>query len=507
MVTAEFGPMTNGLRDALQLERPHPRYDTSGGTGVIYVGGGKYWPGIYVGIRMLRQLGCELPVEVWYRGRCEEVYSEDVEGMGVTFHDVDALGQQTGLSSIPTGNPGSGGWEAKLTAMMLTRFSRVLYLDADAYVVEEPSKLFAAAGDSLLSFWKDLHGQDRTVKWDRVLPGGCATGVPQIQGGQLVIDRIKGWRMIHVADYLCQHSHYYFRHMYGDQDAWRVALAALKQTGRDYSYANLGKAEWSDVAFLCKIGGQTQVVHRCQGKMFEPRHIPPGRVKYSNPQYHLPREVLAFDFFAKVLNRRRRESTHVFHEIYSRRLWGPQPSGAGTRLKESQLYIDTVNHFARENGWKSAVDLGCGDGLVSTRLQFERYTGLDCIPSVVDTYCRKLAGFHDVGGVIVSRQYGILDFFKDREQIPPADVLLIKDVFHHWPVHMIQEFLDYLIQSKRWRAAVLCQDDRQIHDQQDCPLGGYRALSPTMHPLLRYPLVSLTKVHHKTLAVLDLKRE
>lgn len=480
-----------------------PAIDTSGPVGVIYVGGGKYWPGIVVGVRMLRRMGCSFPVEIWYRGQCEQVWPEDVEGLDVTLRDVDEEGSRTGVSSIPTGNVGSGGWEAKLTAMMLTSFSKVLYLDADAYVVADPTR-WVGESNTLLTFWKDLPQNERTVKWERVLPHGGFTGVPQVQGGQLVIDRIKGSRMIHLANWMCQNSRYFFRHMYGDQDTWRVALAALKMAGQDSYYTCLGKAGWLNVAFTCVWENAPMVVHRCQGKLFEPRHIPPGRVKYSNPQYHLPREAEVFDIFAEVVNKREKNCTSVFSEIYKRKLWGSQPSGTGTKPKESQLYIDMVNRIAKEKGFSSAVDCGCGDGLVSSRLEFERYDGLDCCESMVKVSQTRYGGTRVVGlGKQVHRQYHTCDFI-DASLIPSADVLLCKDVLHHWPRAMVTKWLDTVLVLRRWKAILLCQDDKQLHEEQECALGGYRALSPLMAPLNQYPLKVVGKVHHKTLSLISL---
>lgn len=485
------------LKLQLGVERPWNGYDTTGGNGIIYVGGGKYWPGIATGIHMLRHVGCDLPIEVWYRGKCETVWTEDVAGMGVKFFDVDQLGAETGLSTIPQGVVASGGWEAKLTALMLTKFSNVLYLDADAYCVNDPTKLLSTFAPYMLAYWKDLPNQERTVRWPNVWEKGGYSGVLQIQGGQLLINRVNGWHMIHLANYMCQNSHYFFRHMYGDQDAWRVALSMLTQSNMSCSHYQIDKAIWSGIAFVCSDDNTPYVVHRCQGKLFEHKDIPKGQVKYSNPQYHLPREVEVFDYFAKILNRRYRESTHVFHDIYSKKLWGSQPSGSGSRIHEATPYIEAVNSFMLSRRYFSAVDCGSGDGLVSSKLEVARYVGLDCMPSLV-LQCKAKYGQYN-------RQYLALDFYKEKELIPSADVLLCKDVLHHWPTEMVVTFLDYLTQSKRWKALIFCQDSQQIHPSQDCPLGGYRALSLSMAPLAQYPFVKLAKVFHKDLAVIEIR--
>lgn len=230
--------------------------------GVIYVGGGRYWPGIVIGVHMLRAAGCSLPVEVWHRGDHEPVNPADVAGLGVRIIDIDALGRVLDDNRVDTPDEYAGGWEAKLYAITHTQFDQVLYLDADAYCVANPASLFEMLNISPFVFWHDLPAMGRTISWGRVWPAGAGP-VPTVQGGQLVIDRRRAARLIRVAHWICQHSDYYFGSMYGDQDAWRVALAA---TGHDHLC--LGAADWERPAFVCRLAGVPLVVHRCQDKLY-----------------------------------------------------------------------------------------------------------------------------------------------------------------------------------------------------------------------------------------------
>ncbi len=59
------------------------------GRGVLYVGGGKYDCGIYLGLKMLRHVGCDLPVQVWHRGPMEHVSACVREIPGVTVIDAE----------------------------------------------------------------------------------------------------------------------------------------------------------------------------------------------------------------------------------------------------------------------------------------------------------------------------------------------------------------------------------------------------------------------------------
>lgn len=261
--------------------------------GIIYVGGGKYWPGIVVGVRMLRELGCTIPVQVWYRGDHEPINPADVEGLGVWLRDADRMARERKDNRVLSPNEFAGGWETKLYALTHTCFDQVLFLDADAYCVRDPSPLFDYLSPAEpFAFWSDLPRMESSVAWDRVYPHGPG-GVPTVQGGQLLIDRRHGAKLVNAAHWMCQHSDYYFAHLYGDQDTWRVGLAAEACGWRCF-----GPADWEDVAFVCRDRGKPFIVHRCQAKLFRPADAngkPPERCDT------LPSEGRVFWHFTDLL--------------------------------------------------------------------------------------------------------------------------------------------------------------------------------------------------------------
>lgn len=270
------------LREVLAFDPPKVS------RGIVWVGGGAYWPGIVTGVRLLREVGCTLPVEVWYRGSCEPVDPVQVAGMGVTLIDSDRMADALGDNRVIRGVESWGGWENKLYALTHTRLEQVLYLDADAYCVADPLPLFALLSQAEpFLFWHDLPGVENNVRWPRVWPDGDA-GVPSVQGGQLLIDTRHAKRLLAVAHWMCQHSDYYFAWLYGDQDTWRVALAAGA-----CGWRCLGAAPWRDVAFVCPWQGREYIVHRCRGKLFP--EIDP------KPCPSLPLESRVFEHFAAML--------------------------------------------------------------------------------------------------------------------------------------------------------------------------------------------------------------
>lgn len=485
MRTKNIHPQANEYLKKLEYRliesKQDGRYKVHPGTeGVIYVGGGKYWPGIVVGCKLLRRLNYNGQIEIWYRGKVEPVYSYDLKDLNVRMYDVSTFQDSFNDFRLDLSTYQHGGWCAKLYALMHTGLEKVLYLDADAYCVENPQRLFQLLYGYSFVFWKDLPNQANSIQWQNVYPQGNTTIVPQIQGGQLLINRSSGQKIIQIANHLCEHADYYFQHMYGDQDTWRVALVALQTD----DYYNIGKANWQNVAFNCMYEGKSYVIHRCRGKLFDQKDIPAGKTNYSNPHYFLPRESEVFDLFAETMNNREREAAQVFNNIYSKKLWGnKQSSGAGSTLKESQEYINYVNDLIRSKGYETVIDAGCGDGFVGSKIECKEYVGYDCV------------NFSQIFNIFP------LDIYKNYDIMKMGDVLLCKDVLHHWPNEWVENWLARLIESKKWKTIVLCNDRLQLYDNQNCHLGGYRALNHTMLPMREFPFKLAKEFLHKEILI------
>lgn len=259
------------------------------GDGIIIVGGGQFWPGVLVALHMLRRTGCTLPVEVWHRGALEPVNHDAVKDLGdVRIIDAHAIRNEHPWRVL-------GGWEMKAHALQRCAFRRVLYLDADAYPVSDPTALFELLNQAPLVFWADIPTTFGNVRWNNV--GVVGQFAPrQIQGGQLLFDRKECWHELVLSYWMNQHSDFYYDHAFGDQDCWRIAWSL---TGR--KSLCLGDANWDKypiekgeerVAFICSYEGRPVFVHRCRSKMFK---------GIKSPRCHsLPREVEAWDIFEQV---------------------------------------------------------------------------------------------------------------------------------------------------------------------------------------------------------------
>jgi hypothetical protein len=379
-----------------------------------------------------------------------------------------------------------GGWEAKLVAVLDCLWERVLLLDADAYLVADPAPLLALATPAEpFVFWSDFKHHDLGVHWDWWgLP--TSTRFPSVQGGHLVFRRPSCWRQLLLSHWLNQHSDYSYRAGYGDQDQWRVAWQA---TGAGYRY--LGRAEWYDHAFVCRLDGTALVVHRCRAKWWgcadDVRHDA------------LPLEAVAWSERSAVLRQLRRAgpdadvahgggAASVFAGIYAAGQWGPPgSSGAGSSPAEAAPYLALVSALAQIGGWNTAVDLGSGDGDVSAQLQFDRLERVDC--------CAPLS---PIEPRVIHRQcFKRLDIDLQRANLPFAHVALCKDVIHHWPTALVRDWLTWARTCGKWRGVLLTFDVAKAQAGADCPLGGYRPLSPALPPLADLGLVEVTRYLHK----------
>jgi SAM-dependent methyltransferase len=112
----------------------------------------------------------------------------------------------------------------------------------------------------------------------------------------------------------------------------------------------------------------------------------------------------------------------IFDRIYRENLWG-EGSGTGSSADVTRAYREFLHNFLRSNGVRSVVDLGCGDWRFSQLIDWSGidYLGLDVSKVVLETARR-----YERPGV----RFRALDAV--AEPLPPADLLIAKDVLQHW---------------------------------------------------------------------------
>lgn len=168
-----------------------------------------------------------------------------------------------------------------------------------------------------------------------------------------------------------------------------------------------------------------------------------------------------------------------FERIYSKGLWardilGKGTSGAGSTLAATRVYRTYLQDFLAENRIRSVVDAGCGDWEFSQAIDWTGidYVGLDIVPSVIAENQRRFGA--------AKVRFAVADIVRD--ELPQADLLLVKDVLQHLSNADIARFL---AQLPRYRHVLLVNDvhpDTLSAEPADTPTGRYRPLDPTRPP-------------------------
>lgn len=204
---------------------PEERFE---GRGIVLCGGGSlYFPCLWVCVRMLRSLGCTLPIELWHLGPREMTAEMKalLQPYDVVFRDAFEVARQFPVRRLD-------GWELKPYAILNSNFAEVLYIDADNVVVRNPEFLFDT----------DLYQQTGALFWPdtQIGPSNVTSATwelldmpfreePEFESGQLLIDKRRCWRPMQLTLHLNEHSDYYYAAFFGDKDTFHLAWRKLAQ--------------------------------------------------------------------------------------------------------------------------------------------------------------------------------------------------------------------------------------------------------------------------------------
>ena len=194
------------------------------GRGIVICGGGdRYFPCAWVAIRMLRHLGCTLPIQLWHLGAHEldDRMATMIRALGVDPVDAEVVRRQYPSRIL-------NGWEVKCFAILHAPFREVLLLDSDNVPLIDPTALFdrpeyRATG---AAFWPDFC---RHEPWR---PGWTVFDVPyqdepEFESGQILVDKRICWDALRLTMHYNEHSDYYYEHIWGDKETFHFAFRRL----------------------------------------------------------------------------------------------------------------------------------------------------------------------------------------------------------------------------------------------------------------------------------------
>lgn len=259
------------LDEVAWQEDAYPEHRFSGRGIVICAGGLRFFTNAYVCASMLRWHGCTLPIQFWHLGPAEmtDEMRELVAHLGVTTVDAHVVRQAHPARTL-------NGWELKPFAIIHCPFEDVLSLDADNVAVRDPEFLFSA--DPYLRtgavFWPDYGrlSADREI-WDVV--GVEYRDEPEVESGQLLINKRRCWHALRVAMFMNEWSDIYYQHVHGDKETFHLAW---RKVGHDYAMPDRGIESLAGTMCQHDFDGARLFQHRNMRKwqLYEANESTPG---------------------------------------------------------------------------------------------------------------------------------------------------------------------------------------------------------------------------------------
>lgn len=163
---------------------------------------------------------------------------------------------------------------------------------------------------------------------------------------------------------------------------------------------------------------------------------------------------------------------NVFEHIYRNDLWHGG-SGPGSLPRVNRPYVRFLQGFLRHNRIRTVVDLGCGDWQFSRRIAWgeTRYLGLDVVPHVLEDnrrrYGRATVTFDVSPG--------------DPNEMPAADLLIVKDVFQHLSNEKVHAYLGVFTKFKYVLVTNCFQKSKHLMNT-DIADGGFRPVDLRLSP-------------------------
>lgn len=196
--------------------------------GVIVVAGGRYLEPALVMIKMLRQSGCTLRVQVWHVGKEEmrDVHRELLEPYDVETRDFEDFVGPEMLQAIQA-NVGMRLFQLKPLALLHTDLEDVMLLDSDNCPLRDPTYLFDESDFKEVGtvFWPDYWKTSvQNPIWD-IIGQKPATTWEQ-ESGQLLLHKATAWRAINLCVFL--NNEFYMKLLNGDKDTFRFAWMAAE---------------------------------------------------------------------------------------------------------------------------------------------------------------------------------------------------------------------------------------------------------------------------------------
>lgn len=197
----------------------------------------------------------------------------------------------------------------------------------------------------------------------------------------------------------------------------------------------------------------------------------------------------------------------IFTDIYENKVWGDNSlneyngsSGEGsTVFFNKDTYIPFLKKIIIDRGIKTVVDLGCGDFLCGKLIYDDlnvTYTGYDVYKKIVDYNLKSYS--------LPKYNFMHLDILNKKEEIKEGDLCILKDILQHWNLNNIYAFLDYLVESKKFKYILICNCSNQKTDNTNAGDGGSMPLSCDYLPLKKYNPKKILNYQTKEICIIEI---
>jgi len=206
------GAMVNHVRKNRLLESEPP--DCTG-CGIVIAGGGKYLSWSWVLCRRLRELGCELPIQVWHIGEKEMPVwaAKSFAEMGVETVNVLNVLKKHMVRQM-------SGWVLKNYAVTHSPWRHVMFIDADCFPVVKPETIFQLCEGKTL-FFNDVK-PCHPSRWGYTYCG--LSPDVEWETGQFIVDKVEGWMGLRWTGWLNEHTDCWFNMLHGDKGTFELGF-------------------------------------------------------------------------------------------------------------------------------------------------------------------------------------------------------------------------------------------------------------------------------------------
>lgn len=247
---------------------PQERYK---GKGIVMCGGGvEFFTCAWININMIRQVGCQLPIQLWYLGKEEmdDKMTALLNPLGVECVNAYEVRKKYPARIL-------NGWEVKAYAVLHAPFEEVLFLDADNMPVISPDYLFDAPEylQTGAVFWPDIgrFGQDHPI-WN--ICGIPYQDEPEFESGQMLWNKRKTWKALNLSMWLNEHSDFFYRYIHGDKDTFHLAFRKLTIDYHIMEESKIGKFDDHTIFYQLDFHGNRLFQHRQKWSFLEERPTP-----------------------------------------------------------------------------------------------------------------------------------------------------------------------------------------------------------------------------------------